>query len=145
MFRFSRSTAACFACWISLAGCACECVNGGGTNVNQIGIVAGDSQVAFVGTAVFIHPTVSVGVSGITVSFEVTGGSGSVSESRLITRYDGTASVDWILGPVPGANTLMARILGSSEQPAIFWATGLAKAAVFNPATAGSDSLGGAR
>jgi len=105
-------------------------VHGGGTDVNRIGIVAGDSQVAFAGTAVFVHPTVSVGVSGITVTFEVTGVGGSVSESRLITRYDGTASVDWILGPDPGPNMLTARILGSAEQPAIFHATGLAKASV---------------
>ena len=76
---------------------------------------AGDAQTSQVNRPVPIAPQVrvvdaaGVGVSGITVTFAVASGDGSVVIGTVPTGADGTATVGaWILGPTPGPNTLTA-------------------------------------
>lgn len=93
--------------------------------------VAGDNQTATVGTAVATDPRVKVadafgnGVAGVSVTFAVASGGGSVSGSTPTTGADGTAAVgSWTLGAVAGANTLTATVTGLT--PVTFTATGSA-------------------
>lgn len=51
-------------------------------------------------------------VSGMTVTFAVTSGGGSVSASTRVTGADGTVSVNWTLGPTAGAQQLTASTAG---------------------------------
>ncbi len=78
-------------------------------------VVAGDAQVAAAGSAVAVAPTVVVrdakgnGVAGVSVSFTVTAGGGSVAPGTIVTAPDGRASPgSWVLGGALGTNTLRA-------------------------------------
>ena len=80
---------------------------------------AGDNQSAAVNRPVAIPPQVRVvdaagnGVSGVTVNFTVGSGGGAAIVSTAVTGLDGRASVgSWVLGPTPGANTLIASVTG---------------------------------
>ena len=73
----------------------------------------GDDQAAVAGTAVAVAPSVAVEdrngnpVSGLTVTFTVTGGGGSPPVATAVTGDDGIATVaSWTLGSTPGTNTL---------------------------------------
>jgi hypothetical protein len=96
--------------------------------------VAGDNQSAPVGTAVPVDPRVRVtdskgnALSGVSVTFAVAAGGGSVVGATSSTIADGTASVGaWTLGATPGANALTATVTGLS--PVTFTATGTASGA----------------
>lgn len=98
---------------------------------SQIVKIAGDSQQVPVGRLVPIPPTVAVrnsdgsGVPGVVVTFAVASGGGSVIGSRQVTDATGTASVGgWILGNLPGTNTLTASAPGLPD--VTFTATGTA-------------------
>jgi acetyl esterase/lipase len=76
---------------------------------------AGDGQDAVAGSAVAIAPAVVVrdaggnGVSGVSVTFTVTGGGGSVTPGAVTTAADGRAApAGWTLGTTVGENTLRA-------------------------------------
>ena len=91
----------------------------------------GDNQTASVGTLLPIAPTVVVknsageGVAGVVVTFAVASGGGAVVGSRQVTDATGTATVGgWILGPLPGQNTLTASAPGLTA--VTFTATGSA-------------------
>jgi adhesin/invasin len=93
---------------------------------------AGDVQSATVATPVAIAPAVRVTdlhgnpVEGLTVTFAVTGGGGSVTGASQATDADGVATVgSWTLGTIAGANTLQASVNGLSTT---FTATGTAGA-----------------
>ncbi len=80
---------------------------------------AGDGQTAQVGSAVPLPPAVRVrdafqnAVPGVSVSFSVASGGGSVTGSPAWTNTSGVAAVtQWILGPNPGTNTLAAQTAG---------------------------------
>jgi len=97
----------------------------------NLAIVAGNNQNAIAGQAVAIQPAVKVtsstgyAISGVTVTFAVASGGGSVTGAMPSTGADGIATVgSWTLGL--GANTLTATIAGSgvSGNPATFTATG---------------------
>jgi len=97
----------------------------------SLGKVAGDNQSATVGTAVATRPRVRVadvfgnGVSGVSVTFAVASGGGSVAGATQTTGADGTATVGgWTLGSSVGTNTLTASASGLS--PVTFTATGTA-------------------
>jgi adhesin/invasin len=99
----------------------------------SIELAAGDDQTATVGEAVAVPPAVLVRdaddnpLSGIPVTFSVTGGGGSVSGSPSVTGADGIAAVgEWRLGPAAGENTLQAAVVGQdlSGGPVVFSATG---------------------
>ncbi len=96
---------------------------------------AGDNQTATAGTPVPIDPVVLVQdahgnpVGGVTVSFAVTGGGGSIVSGTAITSPQGTATGGaWILGPLAGTNLLRASSAGLGGSPLTFTATGTAAA-----------------
>ena len=93
---------------------------------------SGDNQTATVSSPVPINPAVIVTdaggnpVSGVSVSFAVTGGGGSIAVAQNLTDVQGIASGGtWTLGPAAGANALTATSAGLSGSPATFTATGI--------------------
>lgn len=75
--------------------------------------VAGDQQIASVGTAVATAPSVKLAdasgnpVSGATVVFAVTSGGGTVANGSIETSLEGIATPgSWTLGIAPGENSL---------------------------------------
>ncbi|MFV1987614.1 MAG: leishmanolysin-related zinc metalloendopeptidase, partial [Gemmatimonadota bacterium] len=96
-------------------------------------IVQGDDQTVIVGTSVSTTPTIRVldaesnPVAGVTVTFTVTSGGGSVSGNVVTSNSAGQANVSgWTVGVVAGLNRLRASVAGVS--PATFDATGTADA-----------------
>ena len=90
-------------------------------------IRSGDGQTADAGTSVPNPPTVQVtgasgaGVGGVTVSFSVTTGGGSVASATVVTGSNGIASPGaWTLGD-PGPQQLRASVSGLD--PVVFSAT----------------------
>lgn len=99
----------------------------------------GDNQTAEPGQAVSVAPSVKVTsstgavVSGVTVTFAVASGGGSITGATPTTGSDGVATVgSWVLGTA-GTNTLTASIVGPgvTGNPATFTAN--AQLASFNP------------
>ena len=90
---------------------------------------AGDNQAAYPSTSVPIPPAVKVtdadgnGVSGVTVTFAVTAGGGSVSGATVNSGSTGSAAVtSWTLGSSLGTNTLSATAAGLTGSPLTFTA-----------------------
>ncbi len=52
------------------------------------------------------------GVAGVPVSWTVTHGNGSLSQSRAVTNSSGDASVNWTLGPIAGLQRVSAEAAG---------------------------------
>jgi adhesin/invasin len=91
---------------------------------------AGDSQTAFVGTALLIPPAVRAAdqfgnlVANQAVTFFVASGGGSVTGAATTTGANGVATVgSWTLGPNAGTNTLNAT---AANFTVTFTATGTA-------------------
>jgi hypothetical protein len=83
--------------------------------VSQLVAVSTTSQAGTVGTAVAAAPSVRVvandgqPLAGTTVSFQVTGGGGSVTGGTVVSGADGVATAaSWVLGTLVGANGLTA-------------------------------------
>jgi hypothetical protein len=80
----------------------------------RVTVIDGQGQSAPAGERVAVRPTVAVDgefggpVPEAEVTFTVTSGGGSVSAATVRSDSAGVASVEWTLGPVPGANTLQA-------------------------------------
>jgi len=98
---------------------------------------AGDAQMVIVGAAAPIRPAVKVtdqfgnAVSGVSVTFAVTTGTGSVTGGTVNTGADGVATVgSWIVSQAIGANVLRATVTGAgiTGNPIDFTATSLAGA-----------------
>src|SRR3954468_2542038 len=96
-------------------------------------ILGGDGQSAAYGTAVTILPSVKLadasgnGVSGVSVTFAVASGGGTVTGPTKTTGKDGIASVGaWNLGTALGPNTLTATATGATGSPVTFTATAVA-------------------
>jgi hypothetical protein len=77
--------------------------------------VAGDGQAAAVGTSVAVAPAVRATdnagkpVAGVTVTFAVVSGGGSITGGTTTTNADGTATVgSWAVGVIAGTNVLSA-------------------------------------
>jgi adhesin/invasin len=105
-------------------------------SADSISIASDNPQIVVAGTEVPDRPAVYVEdgsenpVSGLTVTFTVTGGGGSVTGATVTTGEDGFATVDsWRLGSSPGANTLRATCAGVSGS-VTFSATGTSGQAV---------------
>jgi hypothetical protein len=107
-----------------------------GTPASIIG-VAGLGQPALVGYATNVRPAVRVldgigqPVQGVTVTFAVTAGGGSVTSASVVTNSAGNAQVgSWTVGAAPGTNTLSASIpvIGVNGNPVAFTANGAAPA-----------------
>jgi hypothetical protein len=99
----------------------------------QLAINAGNSQSALIGTAVTTPPSVIVKdannnpVSGVSVTFAVASGGGSVSGGSATTGTNGIASAGgWTLGTTAGTNTLT--VTSGSLTPVTFTATGTSSA-----------------
>jgi adhesin/invasin len=109
-----------------------------------ITIVDGNGQSAVAGANVAVAPSVKVTdgngnpVAGITVTFTVSGGGGSVTGATPATNALGVATVgSWKLGTAAGPNTLTAAVLGLA--PATFSATGTAGAAALIASNTGNN------
>ncbi|MEO8334294.1 MAG: Ig-like domain-containing protein [bacterium] len=96
-----------------------------------LAINTGTAQVTTSGTPVATPPSVVVRdeygnpVSGVSVTFAVVSGGGSVTGSPAITNALGVATAgSWTLGSAAGANTLTATVSGLT--PVTFTATGTA-------------------
>jgi hypothetical protein len=92
---------------------------------------AGTNQTASAGTTVPVAPSVLVKdaknrpVPGVTVTFAVASGGGSVTGGDATTDASGIATVGgWKLGGTAGANTLSATSAGLAGSPVGFFATG---------------------
>ncbi len=108
----------------------------------------GDTQTANIGQLVATPPAVKVttatgaALAGVSVTFAVASGGGSLTGATPSTGADGVATVgSWTLGPAAGPNTLTATVAGSgiAGNPATFSATGVLPS--FNPT--GNTSLSG--
>lgn len=99
------------------------------TAMARIESAEGDGQQAAVGAPVAVRPAVRVldaqgnPMSGVRVTFAVTGGGGSIDGADQTTDADGIARAGaWTLGPSPGTNTLEARTDSVAGSPVIFTA-----------------------
>lgn len=97
-----------------------------------ISINAGDGQNATAGVPVPINPSVLVtdalgrGVPGVTVTFSVRSGGGSITGPSQVTNASGIATLgSWTLGI--GGNSLFAAAPGLSGSPLVFSAFGTAR------------------
>ena len=115
----------------------------------DIAIQAGNNQTAQVGTVLPTDPAVIIRdsggnpVGGVEVTFEVTGGGGSVTPATVTTGTNGIAATNWTLGPSAGGNQLTATSSVGSET---FSATGSAQGTTTalsveppSPVTAGTE------
>ncbi len=93
---------------------------------------AGDAQTGTVGMAVATPPRVKAtdafgnGVAGVTVTFSIASGGGTITTAAPVSNSDGLAAVAaWILGQAAGPNSLQASVGGSgiTGNPATFTAT----------------------
>jgi alpha-tubulin suppressor-like RCC1 family protein len=93
-----------------------------------ISIISGNNQTAAVYTSnlLTVKVTDSTGniVTGATVNWAITSGAGVLSGASSITASDGTTTINWILGQVPGANSVTATINGTSTS-VVFNGTGV--------------------
>ena len=98
-------------------------------SASRIQVAAGNGQTATVGTPVAVNPSVLVTdacgnpVAGITTTWQVTGGGGSLIGGNTTTDAAGLATVGWILGSVAGPNTLTVTRAGLTGSPITFTAT----------------------
>jgi len=108
-------------------------VSASGTFVSasQIAIDGGNNQTTAVNTAVATRPSVvvrdanDIPVQGVTVTFAVVSGGGSVTGAVATTNALGIATVGgWTVGPTVGANTLTAIATGVAGSLVTFTATG---------------------
>jgi LysM repeat protein len=110
---------------------------------------SGDNQTGAAGSAVPVAPSVTVrdasgnALPGITVTFAVTSGGGSVGGATQVTNAQGVATVgSWTLGTVPGANTLS--VTSGTLAPVSFAATAIAGAAASLARNAGDNQTANA-
>jgi len=101
----------------------------------SVASTAGNGQSAAENTEVAVAPTVRVEdaygnpVAGLSVTFAVASGGGTIGTVSPSTDANGSASVEsWTLGASPGANLLTATVAGSgiTGNPVSFSATGTA-------------------
>ena len=125
---------------VSLGLAACGGGGGGGhkqpPGPASITIVSGNSQSGSVGAelpaALTVRVTDSVArpVSGVTVSWAVTAGGGSVAPASSVTDSGGAANTRWTLGTTAGANRVAASVAGALS--VTFEATAVAVPVVLN-------------
>lgn len=92
---------------------------------------AGNGQSAPAGSAVPVPPAVVVRnafteapVPGVSITFAVASGGGSITGPTAVTNASGVAAVgSWTLGAAPGTNTLTATATGLIGSPVVFTAT----------------------
>lgn len=99
--------------------------------VGTMSAVAGNNQIGLVGYPVNVRPAVKITgsantpVSGLTVTFALASGGGSVTGATQTTNSNGVAQVgSWTLGASAGTNTLTATASGAGGSPITFADTG---------------------
>jgi Bacterial Ig-like domain (group 3) len=114
-----------------LAGATSTAFNITAAAASSMALNAGDGQSATAGAAVATPPSVIVHdqfanpVAGVSVTFTVASGNGSVNPTTPVsTGTNGIAAVTWTLGTTAGTNTLTAASSGLSGSPVTFTATG---------------------
>jgi adhesin/invasin len=119
-------------------------------SATQMALNAGDGQTATVNTAVAIAPSVIVRdaannpVAGVSVTFAVGLGGGSITGANATTNASGIATVgSWTLGPTAGTNnnTLTATATGLTGSPVTFTASATAGAATQIAINAGDGQV----
>ncbi len=99
---------------------------------------AGDAQTTLAGSSLTITPAVKVidqcdnAVPGVSVTFALSSGGGSISGASGVTDVHGVAALGgWTLGAAPGLNSVTAYIAGASGVvvPLAFTETGTASSA----------------
>ncbi|MGI9140562.1 MAG: Ig-like domain-containing protein, partial [Gemmatimonadaceae bacterium] len=113
----------------------------------SIAVNAGNGQSATVNTAVPQPPSVIVKdaagdpVAGVTVTFAVSQGGGSVTGATPLTNSAGIATVgSWTMGPTAGTQTLTATSGTLAGSPVTFTATAVALAADLRQYNANANS-----
>jgi len=116
----------------------------------QMALFAGNGQSAPAGTSVAVAPSAIVrdasnnAVTGVNVTFTVTGGSGTTtppSGSTVATDASGVATLtSWTLGAPAGTNTLTASVAGLTGSPVTFTATGTAGVATQMTTSVGAQT-----
>lgn len=116
-----------------------------------VAISAGNNQSAPAGTNVATAPAARVtdangnGVPGVTVTFQVTGGGGSIAGAAPATNASGVATItSWTLGNAVGANSLSATAPGLTGSPLTFNATGVTGVASVMAVNAGDNQAASA-
>lgn len=106
---------------------------GGAGAASTVTALAGNNQTATAGGPVAVAPSVKVTdangnpVSGFTVAFAPSPGSGSVTGGTVATNASGVAAVGgWVLGVTPGAQSLIATAGALGGNPITFAATAVA-------------------
>ena len=97
------------------------CGGGGSTttpppvSTRTLSKVGGDNQTAIAGALVAVPPSVKITdensqpVSGVSITFSIGSGGGSITGESTTTGANGTAAVgSWTMGPAAGAKTLTA-------------------------------------
>ncbi|OLC76867.1 MAG: hypothetical protein AUH78_05605 [Gemmatimonadetes bacterium 13_1_40CM_4_69_8] len=104
-------------------------------NATQMALNGGNNQTGSVNTALATPHSVLVSdghgnaKSGVTVTWAVGDGGGTVSFTSPVTGGNGVASVMRTLGPSAGTNTDTARVNGLTGSPVVFTATATPPAA----------------
>src|SRR5207249_3252735 len=117
---------------------------------SSITLNAGNNQSATAGTTVATPASVIVRdangnpVAGVSVTFAVASGGGTVSPTAPVTtNASGIAAVtSWTLGPTAGPNSLTATATGLAGSPVTFTATGTAGAAATLAKSSGDNLTG---
>lgn len=111
-----------------LAGCAAKPTQGG--QALLMGKFAGDGQQAAPSSPVATLPAIRITdelfnpVEGVSVTFTVKSGGGSVNGANAVTDVNGVARVGgWTLGSVTGVNSLTANVKDAVGSPATFIAS----------------------
>jgi len=95
----------------------------------QLALNGGDSQTGTINTAlaqphsVIVHDAHGNVKAGVTVTWVVGDGGGSVSSTSPVTGTNGVASVTRTLGPSAGTDADTARVTGLTGSPVVFTAT----------------------
>ena len=123
-------------CALAAATAATACGGGGSTGPNTVTVAkfAGDAEVGLIGYPLNVPPAVKVssgshGISGVTVTFTVVSGGGSVTGATAVTDTGGIARLaSWTVQN--GVNTLSAKVTGGATggDSVTFTATGQGKA-----------------
>jgi adhesin/invasin len=114
----------------------------------QIAMISGNNQSATVRTALASSFVVAVKdangnpVSGVTVTFAVASGGGSLSAVGVPTDASGLASTVLTVGAAPGNNVVTASATGLVGSPVSFMATGTAGAAAQIALVSGGNQSG---
>jgi alpha-tubulin suppressor-like RCC1 family protein len=130
---------------------ACSEASGPGTSQQATTIArrAGDAGTGVAGDPLAVLPSVLVtddagnGVAGVTVTFSLASGAGSITGAVQQTDVNGVATVGgWILGKTVGQNTLSAAAAGLTNSPITFSALGVAGPPIALAAVGGNTQTG---